>query len=313
MKRVYFLFVLILAACAPQVDNQTPLPPGSLLSYSTHTPSLTPEGPEGLVVSFETPLPSPTPFTYQVQAGDTMSEIAEQFGISLDALREVNPNISPNSMSIGTTLRIPSNPANPTNASTSTPIPAPVEQIECYPTADGGMWCFVLVYNDTADVLENISAQVTLNDEKGQEFLSAQAFSPLNILPPGAALPLMVFFPPVIPADAKPQAQLLTGIRLLPDDARYLPASLQNTLSQVESSGRTAQVSGRVYLPEEAAPASQVWVAAVAYDGFGRVIGARRWESTEGIPAGEVLQFAFEVSSVGGGIEKVEFVVEARP
>ena len=138
-------------------DGQTPVPPGALLPYATRTPSLTPEQLEGLVVSFETPLPSPTPFAYEVQAGDTMSGIAFKFGVSLDELLAANPDISPNSMSIGTTLNIPSAPTNPTGASTSTPVPAPVKQIECYPTADMGMWCFVLVHNDTTDVIENFS------------------------------------------------------------------------------------------------------------------------------------------------------------
>ena len=87
-------------------------------------------------------------------------------------------------------------------------------------------------------------------DATGQSLVSAQALSPLNILPPETSLPLMVFFPPAIPADARPQAQLLTGIRLLPDDARYLPATLQNTLVQVDSSGRSAHVRGSLRLPE---------------------------------------------------------------
>jgi len=276
-------------------------------------PSFTPEQPGGLVVSFETPLPSPTPFVYQVEAGDTLSEIAERFGVSLDALREANPNVSPNSMSIGLELKIPSDPANPTGASTSTPVPAPVKQIECYPTADKGMWCFVLVHNDMADTLENISAQVTLIDADGREFLSAQAFSPLNILPSGASLPLMIFFPPVIPADAQAQAQILTGIRLSKGDSRYLPATLHNTLVQVDSSGRYAQVSGMVRLPEVSMPAGLIWIAAVAYDKSGRVVGVRRWESTTELASGGSTQFAFGVSSVAGEITRVEFVVEARP
>ena len=72
--------------------------------------------------------------------------------------------------------------------------------------------------------------------------------------------------------------QLLTGIHLQPDDERYLPATVHNTLVQVDSSGRSAQVSGTVLLPEDAQPAGFVWVAAVAYDRAGRVVGARRWK-----------------------------------
>jgi hypothetical protein len=307
MKRAVFLFVFLLSACAPQTVDQTPVPPRTLLPYATRTPSVTPEGPDGLVVSFETPLPSPTPFTYEVQTGETMSGIALKFGVSLDELITLNPDISPNSMSIGTELKIPSSSASPASASTSTPVPAPVKQIECYPTADEGQWCFVLMHNDTPDVIENLSAQVTLLDVNGGTLTSALALSPLDILPPNESLPLMVFFPPVLPADVHPQAQLLTGIHIPPDDARYLPASVQNTLVQVNSSGRSAQVSGTVRLPIGSAPANSIWVAAVVYDFSGKVVGVRRWESKNG-----ETQFEFEVSSLAGNIEKVEFVVEAR-
>jgi hypothetical protein len=162
-------------------------------------------------------------------------------------------------------------------------------------------------------VIENLSAQVTLLDADGQTLTSAQALSPLDILPPSDSLPLIVFVPPTISADARPQAQLLTGIFLQPDDERYLPVTLHNTLAQVDGSGRNAQVSGTVFLPEDAAPASLVWVAAVAYDRSGHVVGVRRWESTTGMAAGGSLLFSFEVSSLAGVIEQVEFVAEARP
>lgn len=311
--RILLLFALLLTACAPQAASQTPTPPGTLLPYFTRTPSATPGQPDGLAVEFETPLPSPTPFVYEVQAGDTMGSIALQFRVTVDQLVAANPDVSPNSMSIGTVLRIPSDPDNPTGAPTSTPVPAPVKQIECYPTADQGMWCFVLVHNDTSNVLENLSAQVTLVDVDDKTLASALAISPLNILPVDASLPLMIYFRPVIPADARPQAQVLSGIHLEPDDERYLPATLHNTLALVDSSGRSALVSGTVRLPEDIPLAKLVWVAAVAYDDSGRVVGVRRWESTAGLAPGGSLQFSFEVSSLGGEIERVEFVVEARP
>jgi hypothetical protein len=72
-------------------------------------------------------------------------------------------------------------------------------------------------------------------------------------------------------------------------------------------------VNGQVYLPPESKPASQVWVAAVAYDYTGRVIGVRRWELNAALEAGNSLPFAFMISSVVGEIDRVEFAVEARP
>ena len=313
MKRVLLLFVFLIAACSDQTIKQTPLPPGTLVPYATYTPSSTAEQSEELVASIETPLPTPTPFTYAVQAGDTLSGIAQRFGISLDVLVAANPDVSPNSMSIGTELKIPGSSADPASASTPTPVPVSVTQIECYPTSDKGMWCFVLIHNDTQNVIENLSAQVTLLNTDNQPLTSALATSPLNILPVGASLPLMVFFPPLVPADVHPQAQILTGISLDSEDRRYLPATVNNTLAQMDNSGRNAQVSGTVRLPEDAQPASLVWVAAVVYDEFGHVVGVRRWESTVGIVPGGSLQYAFEASSLAGVIEKVDFLVEARP
>ena len=242
-----------------------------------------------------------------------MSQIAEKFNVSLDALRAANPDVNPNAMTIGIELKIPNNSANLTGASTPTPVPVSVKQIECHPTADQAMWCFVLVHNDFSDFMENISAQVTLVDSNGQVITSQAALSMLNILPPNTSLPLVTFFAPNIPADVKPQVQILTAIRLLPNDVRYLPTVIQNTLVQIDSSGRSAQVNGQVYLPPESKAATQVWVAAVAYDRAGRVVGVKRWESNTALEAGNSLPFEFMISSVAGEIDRVEFAVEARP
>ena len=161
--------------------------------------------------------------------------------------------------------------------------------------------------------MENVSAQVTLVDSNNVTLASQTALLPLNILPPNTSLPLAVFFPPDIPADAKPQVQVLTAIRLLPKDERYLPATLNNTLVQVTAEGHSAQVSGSVLLPNQSSDASQVWVAATAYDDAGTVVGVRRWESNAALSAGGTLPFEFLLSSIGGRIARVEFAVEARP
>ena len=175
------------------------------------------------------------------------------------------------------------------------------------------MWCFVLVHNDFSDFMENVSVQVTLVDSNNVTLASQTALLPLNILPPNKSLPLSVFFPPDIPVDAKPQVQVLTAIRLLPNDARYLPASLKNTLVQIHAGGRSAQVSGSVLSQSQATDASQVWVAATAYDAAGSVVGVRRWESNVVLAAGETTPFEFLLSSIGGRIARVDFAVEAGP
>ena len=304
-------FIFLLNACAPTPATQPPRRPGDLIPYLTATRAAT-QTPKGLV-PLTTPLPSPTPFTYSVQSGDTMSVIAEKFGVALDDLQAANPEISPNAMSVGQVLKIPSNPDNLSGEPTPTPAPFIVQQVECYPTADKGMWCFVLAHNDTPDFMENLSAQVTLVDSNNVFIASQTALLPLNILPPKSTLPMAVFFPPEIPLDAKPQVQILTAIRLLPNDERYIPVAVNNTLVEVDAQGHSALVSGMVLSLSQAAAANQIWVAATAYDGAGSVVGVRRWESNASLPAGGSLLFEFMISSIGGKIARVEFAVEARP
>ena len=307
---IFLLFYL--TACAAQESLPTPIT-GDLVRFATSTRSPSPT-PEGLVAVETSPLrASPTPFTYTVQTGDTLSSIALKFGVSIDALQAANPEISPNAMSVGQVIHIPSNPDNPSGEPTPTPASFTVQQIVCYPTADQGLWCFVLVHNDFSDFMENVSAQVTLVDASNTPLASQTALLPLNILPPDSSLPLTVFFPPEISPDMKPQVQVLTAIRLLPGDERYLPATINNTLVQINEDGRSARTSGQVILPDHSQAASQVWVAATAYDDAGRVVGVRRWESNKGMPPGEVLPFEFMISSIAGKIERVEFAVEARP
>jgi len=308
LHSTFLIFLLI--ACAPQATLSTPQP-GTLLPYLTATqaPLQTPEG----LVPLTTPLPSPTPFIYTVGQGETISSIALKFGVSINDLQAANPEVSPNVMPVGQVLKIPSNPDNPSGEPTSTPAPFTVQQIECYPTTDRGMWCFVLAYNNSSDFLENLSAQVTLVDSNNNFIASQTALLPLNILPPNTTLPITVYFPPDVPFNAKPQVQILTAIRLLPDDPRYIPAMVNNTLVQVNADGHGAQVSGLVLSLSQMSVANQVWVAGTAYDKDGRVVGVRRWESNASLVAGGSLPFEFMLSSIGGKIARVEFAVEARP
>ena len=180
---------------------------------------------------------------YTIQSGDTFSELAEQFKISQDELRAANPDVSPNSMSVGATLLIPDSSTTLTTASTLTPVPVPVTQTVCHPTADNGLWCFALIQNNTPDILENVSAQITLLDENNNALASQTAFMPLDIIPPNASLPVYVFFPNT-PASANIQVQVLSAIQS--SASRYLPATLNNTITQIDWNGLTAQLSGQV-------------------------------------------------------------------
>jgi hypothetical protein len=175
------------------------------------------------------------------------------------------------------------------------------------------LWCFGLVQNEYGTALENLSAQFTLLDPSGNQIASQMAFGLLNILPAGEAMPFTAHFPSPVPADVIPRLQVLTAILLLPGDARYLPVALQNILVQMDSSGRTAQVTGQAMPTMLDGQVNTLWVLGVAYDRSGNVVGVRRWESAAPVAGGGVLPFNFLVSSLGPAIDRVELLVEARP
>lgn len=304
--RKLLLLCILLPACAPADVHPTAIP---LQPYLTATPTPAPTLTPHVVVIVETPIPTATPFVYIVERGDTLSGIAEKFNVSLDALRAANPDLQTSILSIGQTILIPDPSAPLAAASTPTPVPAPVTQAVCHPTADSGLWCFALIQNDTDGMLENVSAQITLLDNENNIVASEIAFTPLDIIPPRSALPVYVFFPQIAES-VTPQIQVLSAMQ--GDNARYLPAVLTSAAAEIAWNGKTAQLSGQIYLPAESRAAAQVWVAAAAYDKNGTVVGIRRWEGGALQPGG-MTGFQFTVSSLGGVIEAVEFFVQARP
>ncbi len=304
MRNSLLLCVLLLAACASKTKQPLDV---SLQPYLTSTPAST--STPNVFVVVDTPLPTATPFIYIVEAGDTLSQIAEKFNISQDELRTANPDVNPNSMSIGMTLIIPDPSAALAGASTPTPVPAPITQTVCHPSADNGTWCFALIQNDSAEPIENVSAQITLFDENNNAVASQIAFTPLDIIPPNTSLPVSAFFPNT-QSNLNMQVQLLSAIQA--SSSRYLPATLNNNITQIVWDGKTAQLSGQIFLPQESQAATRVWVAAVAYDKDGQVVGVRRWEGGEIQPGGSI-SFSFLVASTGLAIEAVDFVVQANP
>ena len=85
--------------------------------------------PSAAATTSASPSPSPTPAasTYVVQAGDTLSQIAQRFNVSLDALIAANEeNLpDPNNLQIGDELIIPSGNASPaaSGAASGSPLP----------------------------------------------------------------------------------------------------------------------------------------------------------------------------------------------
>lgn len=256
-----------------------------------------------------------------------MGGIAWKYRVSLEALMAANPTVQPNIMSVGTRLVIPpsqtqspggDSPANAdANPPTPTPVPVTAGNLRCAQVEDGGMWCMLPVRNTQDYPLEGFRAVFHLAGQQPGTVLSQMAFLPLDRLEPGAWLPLAAYFPPEQTAQLtspyQTSSELLTAFPS-PDDGRYLPAHLKKIKVLLAENGRSAELTADV-IHEGPRNARRVWVAAVAYDSQGNMVGVRRWEKQGDQPLerGQALAVAMSVYSVFADIERVEMFVEARP
>ena len=96
-----------------------------VVASSAPTAILTPTSEPAAVLATtpaSTPTTTPTPTVYTVQAGDTLSAIADRYDIELDALIAANQIDDPNLVQIGVVLEIPNPGASPAQASQSSRV-----------------------------------------------------------------------------------------------------------------------------------------------------------------------------------------------
>ena len=306
---------VFLAACRPETNEISVSPSAviELVPYQTATATSTPT-PANPATPTPLPSPTPTPLTYTVKNGDSFLEIAVRYKISLAALQGANPKVNPNSMSIGTVLIIPSKAAALVDIPPSpTPVGVTLGKVYCANNQDGGLWCFVPVYNGQSFSVESVSAVIRIASQGSTKVLSQTASAPLDLIPAKSTLALSAYFPPPATAPDQSSAEILAALPVLKNDPRYLPTSIDNPQYQVNQDGLSAQAIGKVVLNVNKAKAAQVWVAAVAYDLAGDVVGVRSWQSETSLSSGAGLNFAFDVYSISEPISRVEMLAEARP
>jgi hypothetical protein len=306
---IQIVFLVLLSAC-------TTAQPPILITFS---PSLTREAtftpdpsatPSLLPTLVPTILFTPTPILYTVILNDTLIGIAHKFNITFEDLLAANPSIGSQPLTVGMVLTIPSR-QEASASPTVTALPVVIQKVQCFPNADGSLWCLALIKNDTAGSLQNLSVSINLQSSDQTTSNTMIAFAPLDILPPGKSMPISAFFPAHLPNGLVPQSQVLTASILPASDNRYLPVALQNTLIEIDWNGLSALVSGDALIVQSSTNASRVWILAVAYDQDGNAIGFRRWESNVSLPPGQILSFDFLVASLGPVIDHVELLVEA--
>lgn len=302
--------LMLAAACGSATGESlaTPSPSLALTPFQTLEPgSAATAGPAADLENVVKP--TPTLFLYVIQQNDTLYGLATQHGTSVDAILAANPGLDPRFLAIGQEIIIPvGEEGAPIDVvPTPTAVPVALDASQCYTNAAGQLTCFLLLHNDQDEALENISASLQLFSSDGDLLSSVDAVAPLNLLEPGAALPLTAFVdnPPQDWSFA--QGGLQAAFLATDVEERYVGVEFAYKEIDIADDGLQAAVSGSLQL-EAGRKANSVWVLAVAYDAADEVVGVRRWEGD-----GSENDFEFWVYSLGPQIDRVELLAEARP
>lgn len=310
--------MLGLSACASGAPtNQTGFAGGNALTpYNTATSTATiTVTPVNAPTQTPEPTITPTTFIYTAKANDTMWTIAAKNGVSLDAILKANPNVNPYTLSAGTQVVVP--PSSGTGSGTPTPISATAVPLllktpYCAPSLTGGLYCFALVENNQEYSVQNLTAQFTLIDPDTKETLQAVGSLPLNQLKSKNSLPLFAYFPPPVFASPTVTLALLTALPVSSTSTSVLDVTIQNSKVEIASDGNSATVSATLALKDAASTANHFWVAAVAYDAEGNVVGVRQYEKNADLSKGQSADFTLYVYSISDKIDHVDLFGEAK-
>lgn len=327
MKKLFKLLILPLiigailllsAGCSPKVVSLSAEPkPTEAITHKLR-PYLSPTI-ESVATTVPAPtnlpelLPSPTPFTHTIVQGDTLLGIALQYGVELDDLRAVNPEIDPNILSVGKTVIIPLGEDGAIVMPTENPLPINLHEPVCYLTLLKGMWCFISVENTLDVPIESLSLQINLLAENGEIIAFTSAVPPINLIPTGKTIPAVAYFPGPVNENLQPTVQIKSAFPANNLQERYILLVMEDSEISVETDGLSATISGLLRLPQESLSAREVRVVAVAYSQNNAVLGVRIWEAESGLSTGDALTYQFTVYSLENTISRVEVFSEARP
>jgi LysM repeat protein len=166
-----------------------PSPPQQITTLAV-TNSLNAETPTSAPA---TDAPTPTPILYAIQEGDTLLDIAIQYGITLDALRSANAGSDLGLLQIGQTIVIPSD-STVVEPSAPTPIPLSIQPPTCYETRAGTTVCLGSIVNPHDTAAGGVTVEVRLLRSGGEPPLVEIATVEQTLILPGTLAPYRVVF-----------------------------------------------------------------------------------------------------------------------
>lgn len=304
--------LLTITACVP--SGQLSLPDSAYTDIpptTTPSPTLSPtitQTPTPLLSPTQLPSPTSTPRIHTVRLGETLGGIAWIYGVSLEKLMEMNPEIDPYVLTVDMQVIIPVETLPPSDQTPEpTPVQLPLEGLNCLPDENTGVWCFVWVNNSTSVSYENVIVNFNLADLDATEVDSIQEPAPLNVLMAGEKIPLAAYFPGPNPEQFQKSAQFSSAIPYNPESKRYIDAEIFVEVETPLLDKKMLRIEGS-YPVENSS--SKVIIVAVALDVDGQIVGLRKWESDRAVGTWDG-EFIIDLSAVSGRIESYQLFIEA--
>ncbi len=224
-----------------------------------------------------------------------MLGIAFRYGVSLDALQQVNPDVNARALQIGQALIIPltDDLAALQAAGLPTPMPFEVGQPACFATAGDSLYCLVEVRNPGPQALETVAVRVVLADGAGQPITSTVAYAGLEVIPPGGSAPAAALFTPAPAAVAAQGADPVSAYPSTEPGGRYVPLDLVRYTAA--PAGGVWLVSGEARNPGDR-PARVVRVIVGLIAPGGRLAGYRQQTLAGELAPGASLNFSLPVT-----------------
>ncbi len=258
--------------------------------------------------------PTPEPTVYLVEPGDTLSRIALQYGVTVEALQEENNILDPRTLQPGQQLVIPF--GIPTERGevlvrpTPTPIPFSHQKVHFSFTPLGGLWVLGEVENNNAFTLEQIRVGVKLLDSNQETLAESHGFALLNLVEPGGVAPFAILFEKAPKEFASYQIYPLSGVPAY--EGGYYQALVVEDLAFKGELYSSYQVTGTVRNIGQSMT-TEVQVILTAYDTLDRVIAARTIAPAQNvIAAEEAINFTAILVPLGGPIERIHAAAQGR-
>ena len=322
MKRIILWSIIgwLGVGCAPAV---TPPPEvvaventaTATLAANTPTPTSTP-----LPTSTPrpaTPIPSPTvtptatPIIYAVQSGDTLLSIAIAFETTTEIIQESNGIVDPRFLQIGQELIIPPPELNEDVPPTSSPTPLPLEikAINFLETGQGRLWGLGEVHNPGDVPVSEVVVEASLLDDSGLLLAQEAAFTQLDVVQPGQAVPFAILFDTPPSSFAQYQVVPVTGVPIS-DQARYY-----FDLEIFETQGRPVGLSGYQVVGQLQnvgdIDAEAIRLVAVTYDAAGQMLAQRQADlAVTRLKPGAITPFEIELTVAQGVVADYRLVVQ---